>query len=196
MHIRTVGSGGGPEALELTDLPLPWDELSANDVMLQVYAAGVTELDVLQRKGLVGHPPHHSPLPGLEVSGRVVALGGKVTDEMLRLGDYVCALTNGGGYSDYAVVPAVQCVRLPSGIGIAEAACMPLAISASHGTRKIAALEHRLHDLYEVGAGHLACRILIDSVHSLDNAVNAHYRMDSGVEGRVVLSLDGDGNSQ
>ena len=73
---------------------------------------------------------------------------------------------------------------------------MPLAISASHGTRKIAALEHRLHDLYEVGAGHLACRVLIDSVHSLDNAVNAHYRMDRGVEGRVVLSLDGDGNSQ
>ena len=196
MHIRTVGSGGGPEALELTDLPLPWDELSANDVMLQVYAAGVTELDVLQRKGLVGHPPHHSPLPGLEVSGRVVALGGKVTDEMLRLGDYVCALTNGGGYSDYAVVPAVQCVRLPSGIGIAEAACMPLAISASHGTRKIAALEHRLHDLYEVGAGHLACRVLIDSVHSLDNAVNSHYSMDICVEWRVVLSLDGDGNSQ
>lgn len=196
VHIRIVGSGGGPQALELTMLPLPWDELSANDVMLQVYAAGITEQDVLQRKGLIPHQPGHSPLPGMEVSGRVVALGGKVTDGMLCLGDSVCALTNGGGYSDYAVVPATQCVRLPTGISFAEAACMPLAIAASHGTREIAALEPSLHSLYGVGAGHLACKVLIDSVFSLDDAVDAHCRMEDALHGRVVLCLSGEGNTK
>ena len=189
VHIRTVGSGGGPEALELTELPLPWDELSARDVMVQVHAVGVTEQDVLQRKGLTTHPPGHSPLPGREISGRIVALGSKVTDGMLRLGDYVCALSNGGGYSEYTTVPAAQCLRLPSGVNVVEAACMPLAISASHGSREIAELERSLHGLYEVGAGHLACRVLVDSVYRLDQAVEAHYRMAAGVQGRVVLSV-------
>jgi NADPH:quinone reductase-like Zn-dependent oxidoreductase len=180
--------------LELTVLPVPWDELSADDVMLEVRAAGITEQDVLQRKGIIPHPPGFSPLPGMEISGRVVALGGKVTDEMLCLGDFVCALTNGGGYSDYTVVPAAQCVRLPLDIGFAEAACMPLAISTSHATREIAALEASLHALYAVGAGHLACRVLIDSVYSLDNAVHAHYRMEDTTDGRVVLSLSDEGD--
>jgi len=125
VHIRTVGSGGGPEALELTTLPLPWEELGPSDVLIRVASAGVNRPDVLQRRGLYPHPPGHSPLPGLEVSGHVVALGPSVPLHRLALGDAVCALTNGGGYAEFCVAPHEQCLPIPVGLSTTEAACVP-----------------------------------------------------------------------
>ena len=75
VHIRLVGSNGGPEALEPVELPLPWSELGDNHVLIKVAAAGVNRPDVLQRQGRYPPPAGHSPLPGLEVSGVVVAAG-------------------------------------------------------------------------------------------------------------------------
>ena len=137
VHIRTVGSNGGPEALEmLTNLPLPWTELTPTSVLVRVRAAGVNRPDVLQRRGLYPPPPGHSPLPGLEVSGTIVAAGAAVQlsgggnggeSLDLALGDEVCALTNGGGYAEYCAVDVGACLRLPasSSFCAVEAACVP-----------------------------------------------------------------------
>ncbi|MEX2200757.1 MAG: NAD(P)H-quinone oxidoreductase, partial [Dongiaceae bacterium] len=79
--------------------------------------------DILQRHG--GYPPPKgaSDIPGLEVAGRVVALGEGVTN--FAVGDPVCALLAGGGYAEYAAVPALQCLRVPKGMGMVEAAAIP-----------------------------------------------------------------------
>jgi NADPH2:quinone reductase len=68
-------------------------------------------------------PPDASPIPGLEIAGEVVALGAGVT--RFKLGDRVCALTNGGGYAQYCVVPAGQALLIPDGIDALHAAAIP-----------------------------------------------------------------------
>lgn len=123
-HIRVVGSNGGPEALEVVhDFPVP--QCGEHDVLIKVAAAGVNRPDVLQRKGVYPPPAGHSPLPGLEVSGQVVCLGASVPLDQVKLGDRVCALTNGGGYAEYAAVPFGQVLPVPKGLSLAEAACLP-----------------------------------------------------------------------
>jgi putative PIG3 family NAD(P)H quinone oxidoreductase len=127
VHIRTVGSNGGPEALEPKSLPLPWDELTPTSVLIRVAYAGVNRPDVLQRRGLYPPPPGHSTLPGLEVSGTIVAVGGDVVlAEPISLGAEVCALTNGGGYAEFVSVDVTACLPLSgSGLSALEAACVP-----------------------------------------------------------------------
>jgi NADPH2:quinone reductase len=88
-----------------------------------VLAAGVNRPDVAQRSGSYPPPPGASPLLGLEVAGEVASLGAEVTT--LRLGDRVCALTNGGGYAEYCVAPGPQCLPWPSGYDAAHAAALP-----------------------------------------------------------------------
>eukprot|EP00927_Polykrikos_kofoidii_P020361 TRINITY_DN19643_c0_g1_i1.p1 TRINITY_DN19643_c0_g1~~TRINITY_DN19643_c0_g1_i1.p1 ORF type:complete len:392 (+),score=50.53 TRINITY_DN19643_c0_g1_i1:139-1314(+) len=125
VRIRTEGSAVGPEVLEPCKLPLPWDEMGSSDVMIQVEAAGVNRPDVLQRRGAYPPPPGHSPLPGLEVAGRVVAFGSAIPPGGFYIGDRICALTNGGGYAEYCVAPAAQCLPVPNGLTSQEAACVP-----------------------------------------------------------------------
>ncbi|WP_027328926.1 NAD(P)H-quinone oxidoreductase [Marinimicrobium agarilyticum] len=96
---------------------------SADEVLVEVAAAGVNRPDVLQRKGLYPPPENASPVLGLEVSGRVVACGESVT--RWRPGDEVCALVNGGGYADHVLAPAAQCLPVPEGISLEEAASLP-----------------------------------------------------------------------
>jgi NADPH2:quinone reductase len=115
------GSGGGPEVLVPATGPLP--QPAADEVLIQVQAAGVNRPDVQQRKGLYPPPKGASPVIGLEVAGEVVALGPQVT--RWKLGDQVCALTNGGGYAEYAVAPAAQCLPWPAGYDAAHAAALP-----------------------------------------------------------------------
>jgi NADPH2:quinone reductase len=88
-----------------------------------VLAAGVNRPDVAQRSGSYPPPPGASPLLGLEVAGEVASLGAGVTT--LRLGDRVCALTNGGGYAEYCVAPGPQCLPWPSGYDAVHAAALP-----------------------------------------------------------------------
>ena len=104
--------------------------------MIQVHNAGVNRPDVLQRKGAYPPPPGHSPLPGLEVAGVIVAVG-PAPPRGVRLssrappppkpalGDRVCALVNGGGYAEFCVAPATQCLPIPAGLSMAQAACLP-----------------------------------------------------------------------
>ncbi len=102
-----------------TDRPAP----GPGEVLIQVQAAGVNRPDVAQRAGSYPPPPGASPILGLEVAGRIVALGDGVTQ--WQLDDVVCALTPGGGYAEYCVTPAGHCLPLPGGLSLVEAASLP-----------------------------------------------------------------------
>lgn len=101
--------------------PLP--EARPGEVLIRVAAAGVNRPDVMQRQGLYPPPADASPLTGLEVAGEIVALGEGTGG--WQTGDRVCALVNGGGYAGYAVAPADQCLPVPVGLSLAEAAALP-----------------------------------------------------------------------
>ncbi|AIF48263.1 NAD(P)H-quinone oxidoreductase [Dyella japonica] len=101
------------------EVPLP----KPGEVLIRVQAAGVNRPDVLQREGSYPIPPGANPVPGLEVAGTVAALGEGVTTH--AIGEDVCALTNGGGYAEYAAVPAGQVLPLPKGVSMVEAAAIP-----------------------------------------------------------------------
>lgn len=116
-----IAEAGGPEVLTPAERPLP--RPAPGELLIEVAAAGVNRPDVMQRRGLYPPPPEASDLPGLEVAGRVVALGEGVSG--WHPGEAVCALTNGGGYAAYATAPAGQCLRIPGGLSPVEAASLP-----------------------------------------------------------------------
>ena len=102
--------------------PLP----QAGEVLIHVRASGVNRPDVFQRKGHYPPPPGASDIPGLEVSG--VITGGDFSGEnpfALKSGDEVCALVTGGGYAEYVAAPLVQCLPVPRGLSLVEAAALP-----------------------------------------------------------------------
>ena len=112
---------GGPEALVPGRRPLP--EPAEGELLVKVAAAGVNRPDVLQRSGGYPPPPGASDIPGLEIAGTVAALGPGV--EGWRPGDQVTARVAGGGYAEYCTAPAPQCLPLPAGLSLAEAAAIP-----------------------------------------------------------------------
>ena len=116
-----ISEPGGPEVLKPVTMKVP--EPAAGEVLIRVAAAGVNRPDVIQRKGHYPAPPGASPLPGLEVSGTVVALGEGVGPEWI--GRRICALTNGGGYAEYCVAPVGQCLDVPDSLSMVEAAALP-----------------------------------------------------------------------
>lgn len=117
----------GPEGkLELSQFPTPVP--GPGEVLIKVAAAGVNRADVMQRHGTYPMPPGVSAeIPGLEVSGTVVSIGAAVT--RWRVGDQVCALLIGGGYAEYAVAPEGQCLPIPAGVSLVDAAALPEAFS-------------------------------------------------------------------
>lgn len=112
---------GGPEVLRPVERPVP--RPGAGEVLIRVAAAGVNRPDVLQRKGAYPPPPGAPSIPGLEVSGEVVAMGQGVEDALL--GQPVCALLGGGGYAEYATAPLGQCLTVPEALSWQEAAAIP-----------------------------------------------------------------------
>jgi putative PIG3 family NAD(P)H quinone oxidoreductase len=112
---------GGPEVLVVVERPVP--EPGAEDVLIRVAAAGVNRPDVIQRMGFYPPPPGAPTIPGLEVSGTIVAAGGEVPHELI--GQPVCALLAGGGYAEYVTVPVGQCMPVPEALSMVEAAAMP-----------------------------------------------------------------------
>lgn len=121
MRIVDVATPGGPEALILAERPLP--VVGADDVLIEVAAAGVNRADILQRRGHYPSPPGAPSNPGLEVAGTVAALGHNVTE--FKLGDAVCALLQGGGYSEYCTVQSGQVLPVPGKLTLIEAAALP-----------------------------------------------------------------------
>src|SRR5688500_6742021 len=116
---------GGPEILQSVERIVP--EPDVDEVLVRVHAAGVNRPDILQRQGGYAPPPGATDIPGLELSGTVVRVGPPRHGEpqRWRAGDTVCALVTGGGYAEYAVVPAPQCLPVPAGMDLTTAAAIP-----------------------------------------------------------------------
>ncbi len=112
---------GGPEVLVPTVRPVP--EAAPDEVLIRIHAAGVNGPDVFQRQGLYDPPPGASDIPGLEISGEIVAIGGTVT--RFAIGDLVSALVPGGGYAEYAVANENVTLKIPEGLSLVEAAALP-----------------------------------------------------------------------
>lgn len=121
MRCIELAGHGGPEVMRLGEAPVPTPR--DDEVLIKVAAAGVNRPDVAQRTGAYPPPPGASPLLGLEVAGEVVATGAAVTT--YKIGDQVCALTNGGGYAAYCVAPEAQTLPWPKGYDAIRAGALP-----------------------------------------------------------------------
>ena len=121
MTVIEISTPGGPEVLVPSHRPLPIP--GVGEVLLKVAYAGVNRPDVIQRKGLYPAPPGASDLPGLEVSGTVVAVGDNVDPAVI--GNRYCALVSGGGYAEYCLARMDVCLPVPSGMEMVKAAALP-----------------------------------------------------------------------
>ena len=111
---------GGPDVLELRETPTP--KPGTGEVLIEVKAAGLNRSDIYSRisKSYGNDDPE---IPGLEVSGTIVDIG--PSTNKWKKGDKVCALVTGGGYAEYVTVPAGQCLPIPTGWSLEEAATLP-----------------------------------------------------------------------
>jgi putative PIG3 family NAD(P)H quinone oxidoreductase len=116
-----ISRPGAPDVLVPVERARP--EPQSDEVLIKVTAAGVNRPDVMQRRGLYPPPQGASDIPGLEVSGTIVEVGPEAGD--WAAGDRVCALLSGGGYAEYCVVPGVQCLPVPRGLDMVQAAAIP-----------------------------------------------------------------------
>lgn len=123
MAVAEYTGAGGPEVIGIARRPLPRPD--AGELLVRVEAAGLNRADVQQRQGHYPPPEGASDLPGLEVSGTVVARGRGVSETTWPDGTAVCALLEGGGYAEYVVVPATQALHVPDGVELAHAAALP-----------------------------------------------------------------------
>jgi len=121
MRAVEISKPGGPEVLRLVDVPIP--ECGVEEILIKVIAAGVNRPDALQRAGAYAPPPDASPLPGLECSGEVVAIGTGVS--RWQVGDQVCALLPGGGYAEFATTHQDHALATPDGVSMVQAAALP-----------------------------------------------------------------------
>jgi NADPH:quinone reductase len=113
---------GPPDVLVPVERPLP--SPGPQELLIKVAAAGVNRPDIFQRLGRYSIPPGVTDIPGLEVSGIVAAVGtGDVRG--WSVGDRICALVAGGGYAEYCVAPAPQCLPIPVGLDVLQAAALP-----------------------------------------------------------------------
>jgi NADPH2:quinone reductase len=121
MRAIEITQPGGPDVLRLADRPMP--VLKQGEILIKVHAAGINRPDVFQRLGQYAPPPGASDLPGLEVAGEIV--DGDLADSGFSKGDLVCGLAQGGGYAEYCAVPLAQCLPVPQGLSLLEAASLP-----------------------------------------------------------------------
>lgn len=121
MYAVTILAPGGPDVLQWSEVddPIP----AADEVVIEVAAAGVNRADLLQRQGNYPPPPGTPPYPGLECSGTIVAVGNDV--DQWRIGDRVCALLAGGGYAQRVAVPQGLVLPVPAGVALIDAAALP-----------------------------------------------------------------------
>jgi putative PIG3 family NAD(P)H quinone oxidoreductase len=121
LYAITIPEPGGPEALVWAEVEDP--TARPGEVLIDVTASGVNRADLLQRAGFYPPPPGAPPYPGMECSGRIAAVGDGVSS--WRPGDEVCALLGGGGYAQRVAVSADQCLPIPAGVTLPEAAALP-----------------------------------------------------------------------
>jgi len=121
MRAIAVDQPGPPEVMHVAQAPVPAPR--EGEILIEVASAGVNRPDCIQRAGHYPPPADASPVLGLEVSGKVAALGAGVTQ--WQIGDAVCALTPGGGYAEYCTTPAAWALPLPPGLSMRDAASLP-----------------------------------------------------------------------
>jgi NADPH2:quinone reductase len=121
MRYVAVETPGAAECMLLEDGPIPVPQ--SDEILIEVEYAGINRPDILQRKGLYPPPPGASPVLGLEVAGKVAAIGSDVS--AWKVGDPVAALVPGGGYAEYCVVNEGHVLPIPQGVGLAEATGLP-----------------------------------------------------------------------
>lgn len=121
MRVVEHGKGGPPSCMVIgqAEKPVP----SADEVLIKVAYSGINRPDCLQRSGAYPPPPGASAFMGLEASGTIEAVGSEV--KAWRVGDTVCALTNGGSYADYVCAAQGQVLPVPKGMSMLEAAAIP-----------------------------------------------------------------------
>jgi len=205
MKAIEISQPGGPEVLRPCERPMP--VAGAGEVLIRVHAAGVNRPDVLQRAGAYPPPPDASDLPGLEVAGEIVS--GDLDGSDFKKGDLVCALAHGGGYAEYCVVPIGQCLPIPKGWSLLEAASLPETFFTVYGNvfdrAKLAAGENLLVQGGSSGIGVTAIQMATALGHrvfvtagtddkcraceSLGAERGINYRSEDFVE--VVKSLTG-----
>lgn len=121
MKYIEITQAGGPEVLKVVQGDRP--EIKEDEVLIEVYSTGINRPDILQRQGLYPMPKCVTQIPGLEVAGIISQIGSKV--QKFKIGDKVCALTNGGGYAEYCAVPENQTLAIPKNLSLIEAAAIP-----------------------------------------------------------------------
>ena len=121
MRVVEIKKYGSPEVLYIGSRPIP--KPRNNEVLIKVRAAGINRPDILQRKGEYPPPKGVSDILGLEISGEVIEIGKKTKN--IKIGDKVCALVSGGGYSEYCLAPYQQCLPIPKNISFEEASTIP-----------------------------------------------------------------------
>lgn len=122
MKAIVINQPGGAEVLQIAERPKPIP--ATGEVLIKVHAAGINRPDVAQRKGNYPPPPNApQDIPGLEVAGVIEGLGDGV--DRWHIGDKVCALVIGGGYAEYCLAPAGQCLPIPDNLNFVEAASLP-----------------------------------------------------------------------
>ena len=121
MRVIEISQPGPSDVLKLAERPVP--AFQSGEVLIKVHAAGINRPDVFQRLGQYAPPPGASDLPGLEVAGEIV--DGDVEGSPFKIGDLVCALVQGGGYAEYCTAPVLQCLPVPNGLSVLEAAALP-----------------------------------------------------------------------
>ena len=121
MNYIQIEEHGDPDVLKLSSQTVP--DPGLDEVLIRVEAAGVNRPDIMQRQGLYPPPPGASDIPGLEVAGEVVAIN--ADKSKFKIGDKVCALVSGGGYSSYCIAPIEQTLPIPKGLSYIEAAAIP-----------------------------------------------------------------------
>lgn len=126
MRAVSITQFGAAEVLQMTNQPVP--EPGPGEVLIKVHASGINRPDILQRQGYYPAPPGiPADIPGLEVAGEIVAGDCLHPDNNYQFspGSYVCALLQGGGYAEYCVAPLAQCLPIPLGLSLIEAASLP-----------------------------------------------------------------------
>ncbi len=121
MKAILITKKGGPEVLEMHQLPAPVP--AEGEVLIRVAAAGLNRSDIYSRSSASYGGKTDLDIPGLEVSGHIEACGPGTS--RYKKGDAVCALVTSGGYAEYVAVPEGQCLPIPNGVSLTEAAALP-----------------------------------------------------------------------
>lgn len=177
---------GGPEVLEVRDVPAP--VAGPDEVVIDIEAAGVNRPDLAQRRGVYPPPPGASDVLGLECAGLVSAVGDGVTD--WSVGDRVCALVISGGYADQVAVPAGQLLAVPDGLTTVEAASFPEVLSTVwSNVFMLAALQPGETLLVHGGGGGIGT-MAIQLAHTLGATVVTTVGSDAKADAVRALGAD------